>query len=465
MKPFCLTIAGSDPSSGAGIQADIRTFDRCGVYPFSAITALTYQSANKFYGSKSLSDDLNHQLKALFDNYPIKHVKIGMIPDTKSLEIIIKYIQKYDLCVVLDPLTISSTGSRLSMKGMEQELEKKLFPLVSVLTPNINEAAFYTDMDLTHLKLNDKKIEECAALLLKKLYKSNASKLKEKAILIKSAGSENDIIFDVLCMAEDRDSAPFFHFFKKPKLFLNKNVHGTGCVFSSAIAAYLAKSFTIFDAVKSAESFFDERFQNFIELPEEGYVMDLMLSDERLKVIEQVKEIYSYLSSNKRLSQLVPEVRMNISGALPNADEKADIAAFEGRITVIEGYPYALGGIKFGVSDHTARLILTAKEFDSSINFVMNLKYKKEWVEKLIQSEKLSLQEIKREEQPKSVAEREYSTMQWLIKESIKNTGEIADIIWDKGSIGKEPMMRLFSKDSKDMISKIAIIKEILFSS
>ena len=466
MKPLCLTIAGSDPSSGAGIQADIRTFDRCGVYPFSVITALTYQSASKFYGLRSLSDDLDDQLKALFDNYSIKHVKIGMIPDTQSLDIIIKYIQEYDLRVVLDPLTISSAGARLTIEGMENELEKRLFPLVSVLTPNIHEAAFYTNMDLARLKLNDnKRIEEAAELLLKKLYLLSTSNFKEKAVVIKSAGIDNDVIFDLLCMTESQNSIPSFHLFKKPKLSLHKNVHGTGCVFSSAIAAYLAKDYTIFDAVKSAETFFDEAFQNFIQLPEDGYVIDIALSDDRLKVIEQVKEIYSYLSRDKSLSRLIPEVRMNISGALPNATEKADIAAFEGRITVIEEYPYALGDIKFGVSDHTARLILTAKEFDNSINFVMNLKYKKEWVEKLIQSEKLLLQEIRREEQPKSAAEKEYSTMQWLIKESIKTTGKIADIIWDKGSIGKEPMLRLFSKDSKEMIAKVAIIKELLLSS
>ena len=114
MRHFCLTIAGSDPSSGAGIQADLRTFDRIGVYPFSVITAITYQSASEFYGFHSLSDMLDSQFKVLFDHYPIKYVKIGMIPDEKSIEIIIKYINKYDLYAVLDPVSISSAGERLA---------------------------------------------------------------------------------------------------------------------------------------------------------------------------------------------------------------------------------------------------------------------------------------------------------------------------------------------------------------
>ena len=161
MHHFGLTIAGSDPSSGAGIQADIRTFDRIGVYPFSVITAITFQSANQFYGFKSLSDDLEEQLKALFDTYPIKFVKIGMIPDTKTIDIIVKYIKNYNLCVVLDPVSISSAGKRLSNIGVENEIKSKLFPIINVLTPNIREAAFYTNTNLNKLKLsNIKKVEK-----------------------------------------------------------------------------------------------------------------------------------------------------------------------------------------------------------------------------------------------------------------------------------------------------------------
>jgi predicted fused transcriptional regulator/phosphomethylpyrimidine kinase len=161
---------------------------------------------------------------------------------------------------------------------------------------------------------------------------------------------------------------------------------------------------------------------------------------------------------------LIPEVRMNISGSLSSAKSKDEVAGIEGRISIINEFPEAMGEIKFGVSDHTARLILTAKEFDKTVNYVMNLKYKKEWVDKLVQSKKLSLQEIKRGKQPKSIAQKEYSTMQWLIQDSVKSSGKMADIIWDKGSIGKEPMMRLFGKDGKNMIEKLKIIKEALFS-
>jgi hydroxymethylpyrimidine kinase/phosphomethylpyrimidine kinase len=463
MPHFCLTIAGSDPSSGAGIQADIRTFDRIGVYPFCVITAITYQSATRFFGFTSLSDELESQLKAVLDSYPIKYIKIGMIPDIKSLDIIAKYIKKYNLVAVLDPVSSSSAGKRLTEAKIEGAIENKLFPLVSILTPNNREAEFYTDIDLSQVKLNDvKKVEECANCLLEKMYSSEDSKSNSKAVIIKSVGSDDDVIFDMLCIAEERNEAPKFHIFQKPRVLLNANIHGTGCVFSSAIAAYLAKGEKVLDAIYLAETFFDEKFQKYIELPGKGYTMDLSLSDEQLNVIQQVKEIYSYLSNNKKKSKLIPEVRMNISGALPNATNKEQIAAIEGRITIVGGYPYASGNIKFGVSDHTARLILEAKKHDPSINFVINLKYNEDWIFLLQKQTNLQMKEIKRERQPVEIKKKEFSTMQWIIKETMDQMGRFPDIIWDKGARGKEPIIRLFGKDSKDMIQKLKIISKVL---
>ncbi|MFX1501846.1 MAG: thiamine-phosphate synthase family protein [Promethearchaeota archaeon] len=188
----------------------------------------------------------------------------------------------------------------------------------------------------------------------------------------------------------------------------------------------------------------------------------MKISEEKQNIINQIREIYSLISKDKDFSKLIPEVRMNISGSLSKAKSKSEIAAIEGRITIINGFPKASGDIKFGTSDHTARLILTAKEFDNSINFVINLKYIPELIESIKRYTKLELQEISREKQPENVKKKEYSTMQWLIKESVKEKGKIPDIIWDKGAIGKEPMMRLFGKNSNDLIRKLEQIIKLI---
>jgi len=167
MKPFCLTIAGSDPTSGAGIQADIRTFDRIGVHPFSAITAITYQTATEFYGFKSLSDELGEQLDAILNSYAIKYVKIGMIPDNRSLDIIKNTILTHNLIAVLDPVNISSVGERLSSEGLEIEIERELFPLVTILTPNLGEASYYANKELENITLdNIESLKDAAEIII-----------------------------------------------------------------------------------------------------------------------------------------------------------------------------------------------------------------------------------------------------------------------------------------------------------
>lgn len=197
-------------------------------------------------------------------------------------------------------------------------------------------------------------------------------------------------------------------------------------------------------------------------MPDNGKSIELSIGNEHLTVIKNIEEIYNYISQSRDFSLLIPEVRMNISGSVSNANTKGDIAAIEGRITIINGLPKASGKIKFGVSDHTARLLLSAKKFDNSINFVMNLKYNPIWIRLIKEKTDLELIELIREDQPKIIKEKEFSTMQWLIKESFDKIGKIPDIIWDKGSLGKEPMMRLFGKNPTDMISKLNKIIELV---
>lgn len=463
MKPICLTIAGSDPTSGAGIQADIRTFDRIGVHPFSVITALTYQTATEFTGYTSLSSSLNQQLEVLFETYPIKVVKVGMIPDNKALEIINQYVKTHELDVVLDPVSISSVGKRLSSEGLELEIARDLFPLVKVLTPNISEASYFSNIKISSFK-NIELAKKAGNLLLDMIMTKDDLLKKEKAVIIKSIPNKDDELIDLACIYRKVESnyEKSFHIFNKRKLNLEGNVHGTGCVFSSAIAAYIAKGYSLQAAIERAETFFDEKFQRFIELPLDGKLLDLTRSNDRIDLINQVKEIYNFISNKKEFCKLIPEVRMNISGALPNAKNKQEIAGIDGRITIVNGFPHKCGEIKFGASDHTARLILSAKEFDNTVNFVINLKFEQEWIQLISSRTDLKLQEIIREEQPDEVKKKEFSTMQWLIKNSIEKYGTIPDIIWDSGSIGKEPIIRLFGRDSKKMIEKLRKIISVI---
>lgn len=184
-------------------------------------------------------------------------------------------------------------------------------------------------------------------------------------------------------------------------------------------------------------------------------------SEEKLEVLKQIKEIYSFIKL-KKFIKLIPEVRTNIAGALLDAKTKDDVAGIDGRITTVNGMPKAAGDIKFGGAEHTARLILSVKKFDKSVNFAMNLKYSPELIENILKQTDLEVEEINRDKEPEELKQKEFSTMQWLIKESIDRNGKISDIIWDKGSIGKEPMIRLFGKNSADIIEKLQKIFKLI---
>ncbi len=360
--------------------------------------------------------------------------------------------------VILDPIWMSSAGGRLSSKGLELEIEKLLFPYVKVITPNISEAQVYSNKYLNKKFDEDlESLKEVAEILLSKLYIKKNSKDLEKAVIVKSASISNEEIIDLVLLTKKKNGQlkKEFRLFKKKKVFIEGNIHGSGCVLSSAITAFLAKGYTIEEAISKAEEFFDEKFQTFIEFSDKGKVIDLTISEEKQAVIEQIKEIYNYISQSKDFSKLIPEVRMNISGSLPNATKNNEIAGIEGRITIINGYPRASGEIKFGVSDHTARLILSAKKFDNSINFVMNLKYIPELIKTLQEKKDLDIVEIVREKQPNEIKVKEFSTMEWLIKETAEKKGKVPDLIFDKGSVGKEPMIRLFGRSSKEIIDKL----------
>ena len=172
--------------------------------------------------------------------------------------------------------------------------------------------------------------------------------------------------------------------------------------------------------------------------------------------------MYNYISSISKFTALIPEVRLNISCSLPNAKNVSEIAGIDGRVTIVENFPKACGEIKFGASDHTARLVLSAKSFDNSINMVTNLKYNNSLIKNIKEQTKLTTYEFSREMEPDQMKKKEQSTMQWLIKKSAENLGKVPDIIWDKGGIGKEPIIRVFAKDSKDMIEKLKTILEML---
>ena len=244
-----LTIAGSDSSGGAGIQADLKTFQALGVFGISAVTAVTVQNTQKVYDIQEMRPEIVHdQITCLFDDISIHAVKIGMVASISLIEAIARALNTIDPLppVILDPVMISKSGYALLQPDAQSALVRHLFPLARVVTPNLPEAE----------ALLGRKIADIDAM---KTAAREILALGAKMVVVKGGhlgqGSATDVLFDGVD----------FRLLESPRID-TANTHGTGCTFSSAIAAHMARGESFFDAVTQAKAYITGAIENAFSL-------------------------------------------------------------------------------------------------------------------------------------------------------------------------------------------------------
>lgn len=237
--PIILSIAGSDCSGGAGIQADIKTISALGGYAATAITAITEQNTLGISRSFTLPpESIFGQIEAIMSDLKPDAIKIGMIPNTETARIIIHFLQKYKpKHVVLDPVMVSSSGQQLMEENTIRLIARELLPLTEVFTPNLNE----TEVLIGKRCRNIKEMKDAAQRILS--WGSNA-------VLIKGGHLDEEQMSDVLLTSIHHKAFVF-----SENKIISCNTHGTGCTLSSAIATFLAFGEQIPIAVEKAKSY------------------------------------------------------------------------------------------------------------------------------------------------------------------------------------------------------------------
>ena len=238
--PIVLTIAGSDSSGGAGIQADLKTFSALGVYGASAITAITAQNTQGVHSQCALNPQIVYdQIIAVIDDLHPSFVKVGMLSNVDIVFAVVEALGKYSLPIVLDPVMVSTSGHRLLSVEAQEVVKKKLLPMSMLVTPNIPEMKALTNMPLS---TNEEK--EKAALYL--------MNYGAKAILLKGGHEESDVKADILFSntANGIKTSIF-----TSETIVTSNIHGTGCTLSSAITAFMARGFCLEEAVTEAKKY------------------------------------------------------------------------------------------------------------------------------------------------------------------------------------------------------------------
>ena len=242
-----LTIAGSDSSGGAGIQADLKTMTANGVYAMSAITALTAQNTTGVTDIlESTPRFLSEQLDAIFTDICPDAVKIGMVSSAELITVIAAKLKEYKAeNIVVDPVMVATSGAKLLRSDAVEALCRELLPLAAVLTPNIPEAEILSGMTIT-----DAAGMEAAARLISEKYGC--------AVLCKGGHKVNDA--DDLLWREG--AGKWFH----GKRIDNPNTHGTGCTLSSAIASNLAKGYDLDASVERAKAYISGALAAMLDL-------------------------------------------------------------------------------------------------------------------------------------------------------------------------------------------------------
>ena len=250
-----LTIAGSDSSGGAGIQADIKTMAANGVYAMSAITALTAQNTTGVSDIMEVTPKfLGEQIDSVFTDIRPGAVKIGMVASAQLISKIAEKLKEYDAKnVVVDPVMVATSGAKLISDDAIETLKTELMPLADLLTPNIPEAEVLADM-----KIGSEAEMEAAAGIISRKYGC--------AVLCKGGHKVSDAS-DLLCTDSQRI------WFRGERID-NPNTHGTGCTLSSAIASNLAKGFSMEKSIERAKAYITGALSARLDLGQGSGPMD-----------------------------------------------------------------------------------------------------------------------------------------------------------------------------------------------
>lgn len=245
--PIVLSIAGSDSSGGAGIQADLKTFSALGVYGTTAITAITAQNTLGVHAQHPIPAEMVYnQIVAVLDDLHPSFVKIGMLSNPEIVMAVADALSKYPLSIVLDPVMVSSSGHRLLSVEAQEVIKQKLLPMATLITPNLPEMEALTGFPLSTYKEKEK-AARC-------LMNSGA-----KAILLKGGHEEGDVKTDILFSnsATGIQSTLF-----TSETVATRNIHGTGCTLSSAITAFLARGLALEEAIVEAKKYISNAIQS-----------------------------------------------------------------------------------------------------------------------------------------------------------------------------------------------------------
>ena len=405
----------------------------------SVVTAVTAQNTLGIQGMVPIAPEfVAMQLESTLGDIGADCVKTGMLVNAEIVRVVAEKIAKYQIeKVVVDPVLASEWGSVLLDEEGRKAVVKELFPVAHLLTPNIPEAEILTGKTIA--TVSD----------MKKAAK-RLQKMGPKYVLVKG-GHLKEMAVDVL-----HDGSQHYEF--STQRVRTRHTHGTGCTLASAIATRLAQGISLVECIDQAKRYLYRALRFSLSLGSgigpTNHFASITREIARTHVIEELDKALERL---KRLNigHLIPEVQSNLAYAIPFAESVDDIASFPGRIIRLVNTIATLSSARFGASRQIHHLVLAAMEYDPERRSAMSIAYSDTLVRR-IRSLGYTVAEFDRSRTPPDLQQEEGSTLAWGVQDVMEELGKVPEAIFDRGAVGKVPMIRIFGMDPGSIVNLIA---------
>jgi hydroxymethylpyrimidine kinase / phosphomethylpyrimidine kinase / thiamine-phosphate diphosphorylase len=343
---------------------------------------------------------------------------------------------------VLDPILAAGTGAKLLRTEAYKSFISNLIPSSTLITPNRMEAEKLADIVIRN---ENDAIE--AARKIKKLGAEN--------VIVKGGHFGSAYVTDLLL-----DSKGKILKFTNPRLKI-KEIHGSGCSFSSAVTAYLAKEMTLAEACKMANEYVHTAIRDAVRigrgLPVANPLSVIYRDASRYHTLAELQEAAEQVSMLDGFYRVIPETQTNFAYALLDAANISDVAAVRGRIIKIENTAAPASYVKFGASSHVASAIIAYMSINPDFRSAINIRFDKRIVD--VCKSLFSVAGYDRTKEPKRIKRREGSSVAWGVRAALSKN-PLADVIYHTGDVGKEPMITLFGRNPAEIVARINRILE-----
>jgi hydroxymethylpyrimidine/phosphomethylpyrimidine kinase len=435
-----LTIAGSDSGGGAGIQADIKTITALGGFAMSVITALTAQNTLGVHGIHEVPPDfIARQFDAVCSDIGVDAAKTGMLASSEILSLVAKKITEHGISnLVVDPVMVAKGGAPLLSEDARMTMIHELVPLALVITPNIPEAEVLAGIPIDTIEAMKE-----AAVIIHRLGAAN--------VVVKGGHLPGDAV-DVLF-----DGKGFYHL--ETRRIPTGDTHGTGCTFSAAIAAGIARGMPVPDAVRMAKDFITTAVRFSLRLGSghgpTNHCATIIRESERVTCIEALSDAFSMLAS-ARCGGVIPESGSNLGYALSYSYRESDVAAFRGRLVRSGDGVEALHDPSFGASKRVARAILMMMGYSPEHRSAMNIRSAAPVIDACSRLG-FKTADIQPDE-PFALG----SSVEQSIASVMDMRQSFPDVIYDYGANGLEPMALVFGCNPREVVEKAIAISNSL---